>query len=221
MLQLWLKPSLKLDLNASSMVWQKVNGQWVNQPSGQDGYTSAPASSPNPGNHDSASPVTAVLNSPGPSPSALDIPHAAACQSDEAEAAVPEADTSGRRSSAPVEAALSAEQTGKTQHEVATPHTGLASGGLPVCIQFCSDTHLELPLETRRFGQHLHECLMLNTELVAEDCDFIASGNVLPCVRKGAYLALLGDVFDGAKIRDGAYKQYLLQQCVGFEVSWA
>jgi len=35
-------------------------------------------------------------------------------------------------------------------------------------------------------------------------------------VAPGGYLALLGDIFDGQKIRDGSYRDYLLRQCVGF-----
>eukprot|EP00928_Gymnodinium_smaydae_P043891 TRINITY_DN29332_c0_g2_i1.p1 TRINITY_DN29332_c0_g2~~TRINITY_DN29332_c0_g2_i1.p1 ORF type:complete len:648 (-),score=60.11 TRINITY_DN29332_c0_g2_i1:183-1922(-) len=92
----------------------------------------------------------------------------------------------------------------------------------PICIQFCSDMHLELPLETKRFGQHLRECLELSTSKhdgsVEASCvsDIEFENGLLP-VRKGAYLALLGDVFDGAKIREGTYKAYLMKQCVGFE----
>merc|ERR1711937_382739 len=65
--------------------------------------------------------------------------------------------------------------------------------------------HLELPLETKRFGQHLEEASGIPV-----------SGNILPLIGQGVYLALLGDIFDGAKIRDGTYRNYLLQQCVGY-----
>lgn len=87
-------------------------------------------------------------------------------------------------------------------------------------IQFCSDLHLELPLETTRFGEHLLECLA-TAELPREQsiCDAILAGNVLPTARSSnsTYLALLGDVFDAAKIRNGAYHDFLLKQCHGFK----
>jgi len=36
-----------------------------------------------------------------------------------------------------------------------------AAPDLPVCIQFCSDMHLEMPLEIKRLGQHLQDCLRI------------------------------------------------------------
>lgn len=74
-----------------------------------------------------------------------------------------------------------------------------------VRLQFCSDMHLEMPLETKRFGEHLADCL--NQEPF--------ESNVLP--QAGEYLALLGDVFNGGKIKGGEYTEYLKQQCKGYE----
>merc|ERR1719491_1550621 len=95
--------------------------------------------------------------------------------------------------------------------------TGAAAKELTVCIQFCSDMHLEMPLETKRFGEHLHDCLMTADPDMEGASRLQASTNVVPRVKQGSYLALLGDVFNGPGIRDGKYKEYLLQQCVGFE----
>lgn len=89
---------------------------------------------------------------------------------------------------------------------------GACSDAGPVTIQFCSDMHVELPLEARRLGEHLSECIAL----CEPGADPLEEGvNVLP--RTGQYLGLLGDIFDGQKIRDGGYKDYLLRQCGGYE----
>lgn len=88
----------------------------------------------------------------------------------------------------------------------------------PVCIQFCSDMHLEMPMETKRLGRRLHECKAIiehnDTEYDEGNTD---DNNILPGGKKGCYLALLGDIFDGQKMRDGTYKEFLLRQCPGYE----
>lgn len=77
--------------------------------------------------------------------------------------------------------------------------------------------HLELPLETKRLGRHLQECKALNKGVEFEHDMVDDEENILPIVKKGSYLALLGDIFDGAKTRDGTYREFLLRQCPGYE----
>lgn len=91
-----------------------------------------------------------------------------------------------------------------------------ANDDTPVRIQFCSDMHLEMPLASKRLGLHLAESQAKCSGRAVGDDEL---ENVVPCVFPSGrgYLALLGDIFNGAKIRDGAYKEYLLRQSVGFE----
>jgi len=88
---------------------------------------------------------------------------------------------------------------------------------MPIRMQFCSDMHLEMPLETKRFGQHLDECLKMCDDPGGGGEVDSGSANVLPRAGEARYLALLGDVFDGAKVLDGTYREFLMHQSVGFE----
>lgn len=89
-----------------------------------------------------------------------------------------------------------------------------------VRIQFCSDLHLEMPLEAGRLGLRVHQCLEERGELaqagLADTMPEDARSS-LPQAAGGGYLALLGDIFDGEKVRNGAYRDFLLRQSPGFE----
>lgn len=85
-----------------------------------------------------------------------------------------------------------------------------------VQLQFCSDMHLEMPMSQGRLGLHLRECLAQVEEGVDVDDDRLIS-DVLPPLAPGNYLALLGDIVNGKKIRDGSYRKYLLKQSIGFQ----
>jgi len=89
--------------------------------------------------------------------------------------------------------------------------------------------HLEMPLMVGRLGQHLRRCAAVSEgcegeeEAEEERGEATAGGgapegpsNTLPRASMGNYLALLGDIFDGAKVRSGAYRDFLLRQAPGF-----
>jgi hypothetical protein len=109
--------------------------------------------------------------------------------------------------------------------EVSEAATKDGAGG-PFTLQFCSDMHLEMPMETKRLGLHLSQCMSRcdaenlpssggdASAAAADRCDEIEALGKLP--RNGEYLALLGDIFDGKKSRDGVYQEYLLNQARGY-----
>eukprot|EP00933_Yihiella_yeosuensis_P059578 TRINITY_DN6100_c0_g2_i1.p1 TRINITY_DN6100_c0_g2~~TRINITY_DN6100_c0_g2_i1.p1 ORF type:complete len:389 (+),score=59.81 TRINITY_DN6100_c0_g2_i1:70-1167(+) len=90
-------------------------------------------------------------------------------------------------------------------------------------LQFCSDLHLEFPLETKRLGRHLLECMAKVDGQEVDDPTWSSlvehvvpeNENIVP--PRGDYLALLGDIVDGQKIRDGTYRNFLLRQCPGYK----
>ena len=70
-------------------------------------------------------------------------------------------------------------------------------------------------METKRLGLHLSQCMSrCDASAAADRCDELEALGKLP--RNGEYLALLGDIFDGKKIRDGVYQEYLLNQARGY-----
>mmetsp|Transcript_61017 Transcript_61017/g.108488 ORF Transcript_61017/g.108488 Transcript_61017/m.108488 type:complete len:594 (+) Transcript_61017:138-1919(+) len=109
------------------------------------------------------------------------------------------------------------------QTRVAQPRPGLEGYGgtqaaeIPqaICIQFCSDMHLELPGARQSLGHHLLES-MPSAEAPGDHA-LVESNVLLPEGPRCTYLALLGDIFDGAKVRDGTYRDFLLKQCDNFE----
>ena len=71
---------------------------------------------------------------------------------------------------------------------------GMSEVDAVVAIQFCSDMHLEMPMETRRLGLHLSECLHMvegSGDTTTEE-GMLADTNLLPC--NARLLALLGDI---------------------------
>lgn len=81
-----------------------------------------------------------------------------------------------------------------------------------VRLQFGSDLHLEMPLAVSRFGQQIQDCLALYGCEAEKEAE-----NMLPRCGQRNYLALLGDIFNGLKIRNGTYRDFLLRQSIGFE----
>jgi len=76
--------------------------------------------------------------------------------------------------------------------------------------------HLEMPLETKRLGQHLVDCLHKNGEVFDDTMEQqMLDKCILP--QTGDFLALLGDIFDGRKLANGMYLDYLVKQCAGYE----
>jgi uncharacterized membrane protein YgcG len=121
----------------------------------------------------------------------------------------------------PHDTQIASEEEAKISEESSVVETSPQGIGVPpsphVAIQFCSDTHMEMPLETRRFGMHLAQCYERTATLTgaAKEVELLTDSNKLP--RCAPYLALLGDIFDGKKIGNGAYREYLRQQAQGYK----
>jgi len=72
---------------------------------------------------------------------------------------------------------------------------------------------------TGKLGRHLRHCAAVSEGrgVPVEDGEGDECPNVVPQACAGTYLALLGDIFNGPKLRSGAYRDFLLRQAPGFE----
>ena len=115
--------------DALDMVFVTVDSKWVTKSSGQAGYLhSADTQPPSPAITSEPAIAKATAETPAPSKGEFAIFIA------------PDMESLQRLPRAPDVAPASESRTADVVED------------LPICIQFCSDMHLELPLETKRFG---------------------------------------------------------------------